>query len=85
MEELLGPKELRPLLSVSQLATWLGMSVPWVYKAVEKGIIPFLRIGEAIRFDAEEIRAYLESRRDLIKTYGQQRNPKKKPKQSEKP
>lgn len=83
MEELLGPKELKPLLSVSQLATWLGMSVPWVYKAVEKGIIPFLRIGEAIRFDAEEIRAYLESRQHLRRTYGEQRNPKKRPKHTD--
>ena len=55
------------LLTVKELATRLGMSTPWIYKAVEKGSLPFVRLGEAIRFDPEEIKTYLESRRNFPK------------------
>jgi len=59
------------LLSVRELASLLNMSVPWVYKQCEKsekgveGLLPFVRLGEAIRFDPGAIKAYLESRRNL--------------------
>lgn len=53
------------LLTPQELATWLKMSRVWVYKQAEKGLLPFHRVGDAIRFDPEEIRAYLESRRGL--------------------
>lgn len=53
------------LLSVGEVASWLGMSTPWIYKECGKGTLPFLRIGQALRFDPGEIRAYLESRRNL--------------------
>lgn len=64
-----------PFLSVKELALWLGMSDVWVYKAVEKNLIPFVRIGEAIRFDPEEIRTYLNERRGIKRMYGESRNP----------
>ncbi len=32
------------------------MSTPWVYKAVERGSLPFLRLGEANRFDPKKSR-----------------------------
>ena len=53
------------LLSVREVAEWLSMSTPWVYKACECGTLPYHRIGEAIRFDPEEIKTYLESRRNF--------------------
>lgn len=53
------------LLTPQELATWLKMSRVWVYKQAEKGLLPFHRVGDAIRFDPEEIRSYLESRRGL--------------------
>jgi len=53
------------LLSVREVAEWLSISTPWVYKAVERGDLPYLRIGQAIRFDPEEIKRYLETRRNL--------------------
>jgi excisionase family DNA binding protein len=53
------------LLTVKELAGRLAMSVPWVYKACEHGTLPYHRIGEAIRFDPEEIKTYLQSRRNL--------------------
>lgn len=53
------------LLKPEQVASRLGMSRIWVYKQAERGLIPFYRIGEAIRFKPEEIEAWLESRKGL--------------------
>ena len=53
------------LLNPSEVAGLLGMSRVWVYKAAERGMLPFFRVGDAIRFDPREIRNYLESRRGL--------------------
>lgn len=53
------------LLTPQELANWLKMSRIWVYKQAEKGLLPFHRVGDAIRFDPEEIKAYLESRKNL--------------------
>jgi hypothetical protein len=52
------------------------MSDVWVYKAAEKGLLPFHRVGEAIRFDPGEIRSYLNERRNIKKNYEESRNPK---------
>jgi excisionase family DNA binding protein len=43
------------------------MSVPWIYKQVEKGSLPFVRLGGSVRFDASEIKRYLDERRNLKK------------------
>ena len=59
--------ESESLLTPKQLASRLGMSLPWIYKEVEKRSLPFLRLGEAIRFDPEEIKAYLQTRRNIKK------------------
>ncbi len=76
MEELLNQKEFGPLLTAQQVAAWLNMSLVWVYKAAEKGLLPFHRVGEAIRFDPNEILSYLHERRNIKKTYEESRNPK---------
>jgi excisionase family DNA binding protein len=55
------------LLSVGEVASWLGMSTPWIYKECEKGKLPFLRLGQAIRFDREQIKQYLGERKNLKK------------------
>ena len=54
------------------------MSRVWIYKQAEKGLLPFHCVGEAIRFDPEEIRAYLNERRGIKTIYGESRNPKEK-------
>jgi excisionase family DNA binding protein len=58
-----------PLLTPKELANWLRMSMVWVYKQAEKGALPFHRVGDSIRFDPEEIRAYLKDRKDLKRIY----------------
>jgi len=55
------------LLTPKDVASRLSMSLVWVYKAAESGILPFYRVGEAIRFDDVEIMAYLESRKNLAR------------------
>ena len=80
VEQLINPKGFEPLLTAQQVAAWLNMSLVWVYKQAEKGLLPFHRVGEAIRFDSEEIRAYLDERRSLRRSYGESRNPKKRKK-----
>jgi len=41
-------------------------------------LLPFHRAGEAIRFDPEEIRSYLNERRGIKRINGESRNPRKK-------
>jgi excisionase family DNA binding protein len=53
------------LLNSQQIADLLGMSKIWVYKAAESGLLPFYRVGDAIRFDPEEIEGYLKSRKGI--------------------
>lgn len=76
MEELQTSKGFEPFLTAQQVAAWLNMSLVWVYKAAEKGLLPFHRVGEAIRFDPNEILSYLNERKNIKKTYEEPRNPK---------
>ena len=46
------------LWKVADVAQALGMSRAWVYEHAASGELPSLRIGGAIRFDPEAIRAY---------------------------
>ena len=69
-----------PLLTPKEVAAWLNMSLVWVYKQIEKGLLPFHRVGEAIRFDPREIRNYLNNRKDLKRNYPERRNSKPKKK-----
>ena len=50
------------LLDAGGAATYLNLSVSWVYKAAERGELPCLRIGTALRFDPEALRSWVRSR-----------------------
>jgi excisionase family DNA binding protein len=52
-----------PLWTVQQVASFLSMSVSWVYKEVEANRLPCIRLGAAVRFAPEEIRRFLEGLR----------------------
>lgn len=52
-----------PLWKVQDVALFLSMSTSWVYKEAEAGRLPCVRIGAALRFRPEEIRAFLERQR----------------------
>jgi excisionase family DNA binding protein len=51
------------LWKVKDVADFLAMSVSWVYKEVEAGKLPCVRIGAALRFRPDDIRAYLDGQR----------------------
>lgn len=53
---------LGPLLTVAQLATELGISKRLVYRLVEQGQLPHLRMGRRIRFVPEVVAAFLKER-----------------------
>jgi len=53
------------LLTPKQVAEWLNMSRIWVYKQAEKGLLPFHRVREAIRFDPNDILGYLEGKKEV--------------------
>lgn len=40
------------------VAKFLGLSRSWVYEASASGVLPCIKIGAALRFDAETIRAW---------------------------
>lgn len=46
------------LWKVSEVARYLQMSISWVYKQVEAGLLPHRRFGTSVRFRADDIRAY---------------------------
>lgn len=52
------------LKDVAWVAQFLAMSKSWVYEAVAAGVLPCIRIGAALRFDAETIRAWARGERD---------------------
>jgi excisionase family DNA binding protein len=57
---------LEPLLSVAELAGYLGVPVPTVYdwRANGKGPVGH-RIGKHVKFAVSDVRAWVEAQRDL--------------------
>ena len=48
------------LWTVKDVAAFVGLSVRWVHERTRRGEIPCFRLGTAIRFDPQEIRAWLD-------------------------
>ncbi len=51
------------LLNVVEAAEFLGRGVNTLYLDCRAGLIPHYRVGNALRFDLDELRAWLESNR----------------------
>lgn len=49
----------RPLLSIAEVADWLGVDVRHVRRLVQERRIPFIKWGHLLRFDPDEIEAWL--------------------------
>ena len=51
-----------PLLTISDVAEWLGVSKGWVYDHTtrKKPILPSIRLGEMTRFRREDIEKFIE-------------------------
>ncbi|MGO8873191.1 MAG: helix-turn-helix domain-containing protein [Acidimicrobiales bacterium] len=50
-------------LDVEGLAGWLGVEVVFVRRLVAERRIPFVKIGRFVRFDPEEIAAWIDGQR----------------------
>lgn len=50
-------------MTVKEVAERLGISVRTVYSFMERGKIPYYKIGHSVRFDEQEIEAWLEKRK----------------------
>lgn len=56
-------RQREPLLSIDEVAAWLGVEVSFVrYQIVERRI-PFVKIGKYVRFDASEIAEWIDGQR----------------------
>lgn len=64
------------LWDVSECAAFLGLSPSWVYKRAQAGELPAVRIGAALRFEPEEIRAWLRGQRPESKGLVKHTGPK---------
>lgn len=49
----------KPLLSIDQLADYLGVKKSWVYDRTYRGKIPCYKLGKLLRFDIDEIEVWL--------------------------
>jgi len=52
-----------PLLDVEELAQWLGVEQGFVRRLIAQRRVPFVKIGKFVRFDANEINAWIDGRR----------------------
>jgi excisionase family DNA binding protein len=52
------------LLNIKQISEYLNIKQKTIYKKVEKGEIPYYKIGSLVRFKKEEIDHWLESFRN---------------------
>lgn len=57
------PEKLQILLTIDEVAAIFRVSKATVYRMIESRLIPFYKIGRAIRFSESEIATYLESQR----------------------
>jgi len=56
-------KEKIELLTTTELSEFLRISMPSVYRLVERKTIPFYKIGGVIRFAKDEVADYLKQNR----------------------
>ncbi len=58
------------LWTVRELAEFLGMSERWVHERTRRDEIPCHRLGTALRFDPNEVQAWLMQRRESVASRG---------------
>jgi len=53
--------QLPPMLTADEASTMLRVRKPQLYALARDGIVPAVRIGRAIRFNRDQLRAWIES------------------------
>jgi len=54
----------RSLLSIAEICQELGMGKSWVYKRIQSGEIPSVKLGHNIKVKREDLQSYLERQRN---------------------
>jgi excisionase family DNA binding protein len=57
--------ETKPIMNIKEVAKYLRLSVPSIYRYVKQGKIPVSRVGGVWRFRREKIDAWLEKQEGL--------------------
>jgi len=52
-----------PLLSITEVCQELGMGKSWVYRRIQSGEIPSVRLGGTVKVRREDLEEYLEDQR----------------------
>lgn len=60
MAAVLSQGHTEPLWNVKQVAAFLNVSQSWIYQSAGAGTIPCVRLGQALRFVPEAIRAWID-------------------------
>jgi len=58
-----GPVKRRQLVNIEELADRLAISKTGAYRLVARNALPFYKIGGVLRFDVDEIEAFLRNNR----------------------
>ncbi len=53
------------MLNIHELSKELGLSESGIYQMVSQRELPFVKIGRSVRFDLEDIKAWLEEKKTL--------------------
>jgi excisionase family DNA binding protein len=59
-----GGGSLGGLLSITEVCQELGMGKSWVYKRIQSGEIPSVKLGHNIKVKREDLQSYLERQRN---------------------
>ena len=54
------------LYTVNQVAEVLGVSEKQVFSLKARGKLPFIRIGRSTRFEASDIRQFIDERKQVV-------------------
>jgi excisionase family DNA binding protein len=66
------------LLTVREAAEFLKVTVSWIYEHVRPAAVdrlPVLKIGKYLRFDARDLRAYVDAKREAARHTARRHTP----------
>jgi len=54
------------LYTISQVAELLGLSEKQIFSLKARGKLPFIKIGRSTRFEASDIRKFIDDRKQVV-------------------
>ena len=62
-----------PWLTVQEAADLLRVPVSWLYERTRTNSVPHVKLGKYLRFDARDLRAYVDAKRADSQQSGRRR------------